>query len=411
MGKNVGKRQYDRLSALEVRAATKPGYHPDGRGLYLQVAASGSKSWIFRFTLNKKAHEMGLGSYPDVTLAKARTLATEKRLMTADGVNPIKERNKGVAVIQRQRTFAECAAEYYALHRDGWKNAKHASQWMNTLVTYAYPVFGDASVSDVTKFDILTVLDPIWASKQATASRVKQRIHAVLDWAAAKDYRTGHDAGMWDQIGRSLPKVKDTTTHFASCPYSEIATTLRMVKGSGCDGNVKLALEFIVLTAARTGEVRLAQWSEIDFTDMKRVIPGSRMKSGKEHRVPLSPRALDILTAQRNNGSDLIFPNPKGKPYSDMTFTVALRRLKYQFTVHGFRSTFRDWAAEQTSYPHAVCEAALAHATKDKTEAAYFRSDLFDKRRELMNDWALFCNTEVTGVVTTMKANILAIAA
>lgn len=393
MGRDVGRRESDKLSALGVKKEKTPGYHADGRGLYLQVSASGSKSWILRYTLNKKSREMGLGSYPDVTLAQARTDATAHRLLLKDGIDPLTVRRSKQMSMQQQRTFVECAQEYYETHKDGWKNAKHASQWTNTLATYAYPIFGDKGISDINKADILAALTPIWATKQATASRVKQRIHAVLDWAAAKDYRQGHDSGIWDQIARSLPKVRDARGHFASCLYRDIHTTIEAVKTSGCDDNVKLALEFIILTAARTGEVRAAQWSEIDFVDQRRIIPGDRMKSGKEHRVPLSPRALAILKLQQGNGSDLIFPNKKGKQYSDMTFTTALRRLGLEFTVHGFRSTFRDWAAEQTSYPHAVCEAALAHATKDKTEAAYFRSDLFDKRRELMNDWATFCAT------------------
>lgn len=336
---------------------------------------------------------MGLGSYPDVTLAQARIDATTQRLLLKEGIDPLEARRSRQLSMQQQRTFEQCAQEYHETHKDGWKNKKHASQWTNTLATYAYPFFGTKGVSDINKADILAALTPIWASKQATASRVKQRIHAVLDWAAAKDYRHGHDSGIWDQITRSLPKVRDNSSHFASCPYRDVHATIETLKASGCDDTVKLALEFIILTAARTGEVRLAQWTEIDFIDARRIIPGERMKSGKEHRVPLSQRAVEILRLQQGNGSDLIFPNKKGKPYSDMTFTAALRRLNMEFTVHGFRSTFRDWAAEQTSHPHAVCEAALAHTSRDKTEAAYFRSDLFERRRDLMNDWATFCAT------------------
>lgn len=389
----MGRRELERLSALTVKKVSEVGYHPDGGGLYLQVSPTGSKSWIYRFTLNKKERQMGLGSYPDVTLAKARELATASRLLAKSGVDPIAARDNQRAVAQSQRTFAECADEYHRTHQHTWKNAKHASQWTNTLQTYAYPFFGDKAVSDVSKADILDALTPIWTTKSATAARVKQRIHAVLDWAAAKDYRHNHDAGIWNQIARALPATRGTRGNFAACPYKDVAATIAAVRTSGSDDSAKLALEFIVLTAARTGEVRLAEWSEIDFDEKRRIIPGERMKSGNEHRVPLSPRALEILQAQKGKHPKLIFPNAKGKPYSDMTFTATLRRLKYDFTVHGFRSTFRDWAAEQTSYPHAVCEAALAHAMKDKTEAAYFRSDLFEKRRELMNDWAAYCTT------------------
>jgi integrase len=383
----------DRMSAVTVRKLTEAGYHPDGGGLYLQISATGSKSWIYRYTLNKKAREMGLGSYPDISLAKARELASTNRLLAKSGTDPIMARQSQRIAHQHQRTFAECAVEYYETHKHTWKNTKHASQWTNTLQTYAYPFFGTKLVSDVAKADILAALTPIWTTKAATASRVKQRIHAVLDWAAAKDYRQNHDAGIWAQIARALPASKATKGNFAACPYKDVASTVSAIRMSGSDDAVKLALEFIILTAARTGEVRLAEWSEIDFEEKRRIIPGARMKSGKEHRVPLSPRALEILEAQRGQHPKLIFPNTKGKAYSDMVFTAALRRLGYEFTVHGFRSSFRDWAAEQTSHPHAVCEAALAHTQKDKTEAAYFRSDLFDKRRELMNDWALYCTT------------------
>ncbi|WBS04652.1 tyrosine-type recombinase/integrase [Pseudoduganella sp. SL102] len=390
----MGKRQVERLSAVAVKKATTVGYLPDGGGLYLQISPTGSKSWIYRFTLNKKERQMGLGSYPDVPLAKARELATASRLLAKSGIDPITARDNERNALQQQRTFAECAEEYHQIHQHTWRNEKHASQWTNTLKTYAYPIFGTKAVSDVSKADILAALTPIWTTKSATAARVKQRIHAVLDWAAAKDYRHNHDAGIWAQITRALPAGRGNRGNFAACAYKDVASTLSAIRTSGSDDSAKLALEFIVLTGARTGEVRLAEWSEIDFDGKRRIIPGERMKSGNEHRVPLSPRALEILEAQRGKHPKLIFPNNKGKPYSDMAFTATLRRLGYEFTVHGFRSSFRDWAAEQTSYPHAVCEAALAHTMKDKTEAAYFRSDLFDKRRELMNDWAVYCTEE-----------------
>lgn len=389
----MGKRELERLSALAVKKATLAGYHADGGGLYLQVSPTGSKSWIYRFTLNKKEREMGLGSYPDVPLAKARELATASRLLAKSGIDPIVARDSQRAALQHQRTFAECAAEYHQTHQHTWKNEKHASQWTNTLQTYAYPVFGSKAVSDVSKADILAALTPIWTTKAPTAARVKQRIHAVLDWAAAKDYRRNHDAGIWSQIARALPAARGNRGNFAACPYKDVASTIAAAHLTGSEDSAKLALEFIVLTAARTGEVRLAEWSEIDFEEKRRIIPGERMKSGNEHRVPLSPQAMAILEAQKGKHPKLIFPNSKGKPYSDMAFTAILRRLGHEFTVHGFRSSFRDWAAEQTSYPHAVCEAALAHVQKDKTEAAYFRSDLFNKRRELMNDWATYCTT------------------
>lgn len=396
----MGKKVRMRLSAVEVNAKTEPGYYADGEGLYLQVSASGGKSWIFRFMLNKRAREMGLGSIGTYTLKEAREKARIYRQMLDQGIDPIEhrkaERLKHAMSTATRRTFEECAHEYHKLHAGGWKNAKHAGQWVNTLTTYAFPVFGKRDVSSVTKADVLRVLEPIWATKPETASRVRQRIRAVLDWAAARDYRQGHDPHIWDQVSRSLPKTKDIkkSKHHAACPYAGVYGAIQSVRTSNASNTVKNAFEFIVLTAARSGEVRGAAWSEIDFDEKRWIIPGERMKAGREHRVPLSPRALAILEAQRGSTTDLVFANDKGKPYSDMTFTMALRRLGHDYTVHGFRSTFRDWCAEQTSYPREVCEAALAHVTKDATEAAYFRSDLFEKRRQLMNTWATFCEAE-----------------
>jgi integrase len=281
------------------------------------------------------------------------------------------------------------------LHEKSWKNGKHTAQWINTLTAYAFPIFGAKDVSDVSKADIMRALEPIWATKTETASRVRQRIRAVLDWAAARDYRTGHDPHIWDQISRSLPQSKDIkkSTHFAACPYTSAYDTLQAIKQSAASVSTKLAIEFIVLTATRSGEVRGARWAEIDFEGKRWIIPAERMKAAREHRVPLSPRAMEILEARRAvaGESELIFASDKNKAYSDMTFTMLLRRMGFEFTIHGFRSTFRDWSAEQTAFPREVCEAALAHVTKDATEAAYFRSDLFEKRRQLMDAWAAYC--------------------
>ncbi|WP_229207718.1 MULTISPECIES: site-specific integrase [unclassified Duganella] len=395
------------MTAVAVNAKKTRGYYADGNGLYLQVGKphevdgkqkAGSKSWVFRYTLHGKAREMGLGSITTYSLAEAREQARKCRQQLDAGVDPIEHRANEriqlrVATAQR-RTFAECAAEYHKLHADGWKNTKHADQWINTLKTYAYPIFGDRDVSDVSKADVLRSLEPIWATKAETASRVRQRIRAVLDWAAARDYRKNHDPHLWDQIGRALPKTKDIkkSTHFAACPYPKIAATIASISSASVGAGVKAAMEFIILTACRSGEARGATWAEIDFENQRWVIPAERMKASKEHRVPLSPRALKLLKGQERLHDELVFPNDKGRQYSDMTFTMALRRLGHEFTVHGFRSTFRDWAAEQTAYPREVCEAALAHVSgKDATEAAYFRSDLFEKRRQLMADWATYC--------------------
>jgi len=390
-----------RISAVGIKHLKEPGYYADGDGLYLQVSPAGTKSWIFRFMLNKRAREMGLGSLSTFTLAEARERVRKYRQMLADGIDPIEqrqaERNKNIVENTQRRTFEQCAQEYYELHMGSWKSGKHTDQWMNTLTNYAFPIFGKKDVSSVSKADVLLAIEPIWATKTETASRVRQRIRAVLEWATARDYRRGHDPNMWDQISRSLPKSKDIkkTKHFAACPYSAVYDAIQSIKTSPAGDTVKLAFEFIILTAARSGEVRGAKWSEIDLENKRWTIPGERMKSAKEHRVPLSPRAMEILEAMRGRDSDLVFPSDKNKPYSDMAFTMLLRRLGHEFTVHGFRSTFRDWSAEQTAFPREVCEAALAHTSgKDATEAAYFRSDLFEKRRQLMDAWAMYCGTE-----------------
>jgi integrase len=398
----VGKRETNVLTPVAVKNKNKSGYYGDGNGLYLQVTASGAKSWIFRFKLNKRQREMGLGSIGERTLAEARIKVKEYRDLLDKGIDPIdhrqQERQQNAQARAQRRTFEECAREYHKLHASGWKNAKHADQWINTLTTYSIPAFGNKDVSSITKADIITVLEPIWLSKAETASRVRQRIRAVLDWAAARDYRVGHDPHMWDQIAKALPKTKDVKkeTHFAACPYAEINATIKAIRESTASHKVKLAAEFIVLNASRSGEVRFAKWAEIDFNGERWIIPKERMKSGREHRVPLSWRSKEILAELwRDADKDgFIFANDKGNPYSDMTFTQLLRRLGFSFTVHGFRSSFRDWCAEQTAYPREICEAALAHSNKDEVEAAYFRSDLFEKRRQLMEAWATYCATE-----------------
>lgn len=389
-----------RLSAVGVNAKKTPGYYADGDGLYLQVTASGAKSWVLRFMLNKRAREMGLGSTSDYSLAEARERAKKYRQLLDEGIDPIEhrkaEREKNLMATAQRKTFEECAYDYHRLHANGWKNVKHADQWINTLTTYAFPEFGKKDVSSVNKADVLRVLEPIWTTKTETASRVRQRIRAVLDWAAARDYRRGHDPHIWDQITQSLPKTKDIkkSEHFAACPHTEVYGALQSIRNSAAGDSVRAAFEFIILTAVRSGEVRGAKWSEINFENKKWVIPAERMKAGKEHEIPLSPRAIEILKAQVGKHAELVFPSEKGKPFSDMTFSMLLRRLGHEFTVHGFRSTFRDWAGETTAFPREVIEHALAHQLKDKSEAAYARGTLFDKRRQLMEAWATYCATE-----------------
>jgi len=393
VGRIVGKS--NQLTAVSVNAKKVPGYYLDGNGLYLRVASGGSKSWLFRFMLHGKAREMGLGSLATFSLSEARERARECRQLLADGIDPINHRASKVASLKvesaNRKTFEQCANEYIASHSAAWRNAKHAQQWPSTLKLYAYPIFGSKDISDVAKADILAAVEPIWSSKTETASRVLQRVRTVIEWSVARDFRKNHDATLWDQIKRALPKKEkvQVRTHFASCPYANAAEAVKSILSAIAEPTLKNALLFTILNAARSGEVRGATSAEIDKRDWKWVIPGDRMKSGKEHRVPLSSQSIAILKEQDSVG--LIFGNMKGKPYSDMAMTMLLRRLGHEFTVHGFRSTFRDWAAEQTSFPSEVAEAALAHSLKDKTEAAYFRSDLFEKRRQLMQAWADYC--------------------
>jgi integrase len=404
-GEIMGSRRANLLTAVAVNAKKDPGYYPDGNGLYLQVAALGSKSWVLRFSLNKKAREMGLGSIVDRTLSDAREQARKYRLQLAEGIDPIEarkaQRQANLLATMARKTFQECALEYHKLHASSWRNAKHADQWINTLTTYVFPVFGNKDVSSISKSEILQALEPIWHSKTETASRVKQRIRAVLVGAAARDYWAGHDPRLWDQVDRSLPKAKaiKKVSHFAACPYVSALTTLLTIRKSAATDTVKDAFEFTVLTAVRSGEARGAKWDEIDFDGRRWIIPAERMKGNREHRVPLSGPAMKILERRCHLPSDspLIFVSDRQKPLSDMVFTMLLRREGFDYTMHGFRSTFRDWSAEQTSFPREVCEAALAHTNKDATEAAYFRSDLFEKRRELMEAWASHCSISSSG--------------
>lgn len=406
----MGKHRRQALTVLGVNMKKVPGYYADSDGLYLRVAPGGSKTWTFFFTIHGRRREMGLGSVVDKSLAVVREDVHQYRLLLLDGVDPIdqraKQRKLAVAAIRKVRTFRECAAEYHAMHSSGWRNRKHGSQWIDSLVTHAFPVLGDKDVNDIGKSDILAVLEPIWLVHHPTAARVRQRIRVVLDWASARDFRTTQDPHLWDQITRSLPRTKDVRKprHFAACPYDQVSAFIQTIRVCGASPCVKQAMELTILTAARTGMVRLAIWEEFDLEKGRWTIPAARMKAGVEHRVPLSPRALEILhervrirTDKGAQPTDLVFPTRSGKAHSDMAFTMQLRRLGMNFTMHGFRSTFRDWAAEQTSFPAEVCEAALAHSLKDATEAAYFRSDLFEKRRELMVAWAEYCRSVQLG--------------
>ncbi|MDE1947406.1 MAG: integrase arm-type DNA-binding domain-containing protein [Burkholderiales bacterium] len=386
------------LDALEVKGKTAPGLHFVGvvPGLALQVTATGARSWTLRIVIAGKRRDMGLGNYPEVTLATAREKARAARELVRQGVDPIERQQAAASALRASMvealTFKECAAAYMKAHRAGWKNARHAQQWANTLAQHAYPVIGELLVRDVKLSHVMAVLEPIWTTTNETAVRLRGRIELVLDWAAARGLRDGLNPARWrGHLDKLLPKPSkvNQAEHHAALPVGDIGAFMAQLRAA--QGMGARALEFVILTAARSGEVRGATWPEIDRDAKVWTVPAERMKAGKEHRVPLTAEALALLDAlPRMPGTDLVFPAPRGGVLSDMTLTAVLRRLDVPAVPHGFRSTFRDWAAERTNYPRDVAEMALAHAIGDKVEAAYRRGDLFQKRRLMMADWAKF---------------------
>lgn len=389
-------RKINRLTAKFVEKENRPGYYCDGGGLYLQVSPAITRSWIFRYTRNGKSREMGLGSARDVSLATARVKSGERRQQLADGVDPIEARISRIASEALTKanalTFAACAEKYIAANKAGWTNPKHVAQWQNTLDTYAAPVMGKLPVQAIDTALVLRVLEPIWSEKAETAVRVRGRIERILDWARVMGYRTGENPARWrGHLDKILPAAlnRKSLEHHAALPYTEIAVFLSELRQQ--EGNAARALEFLILDAARTNEVIGATPEEIDYSKGVWTIPAERMKGGKEHRVPLSARAIQIAKAQPE-GAFVFGGRDEGKPLSNMAMLELLRRMgREDLTVHGFRSTFRDWASECTTYPREVCEMALAHTIGDKVEAAYRRGDLFEKRRKLMLDWAKYC--------------------
>lgn len=402
MAHNMG-----RLSALNVSRLKQFGLHSDGGGLYLRVSKASTKSWVFRFMLNGKAREMGLGAYPDTDLAAARAKAADCRRSLAEGIDPIEVRKAKVAEVAlleaRKQTFRECADAYIAAHAPSWRNAKHKAQWPSTLQTYVYPVFGDLPVQDIDVGLVLKVLEPIWHDKTETARRVRSRIECVLDWATARKYRQGDNPARWRGHLENLlakPTRIAKVQHHAALPYAEIGGFMAALKAM--EGIAPLALQFTILTAARTSEALGAIWSEFDLGNAVWTVPSDRIKAGREHRVPLSAAALKILHGmaklrESDGGAAFVFPSRKrGVSLSNMALLAVLKRMqRTDLTAHGFRSTFRDWCAEQTNYPREVAEAALAHAVGDKVEAAYRRGDLFEKRRQLMEAWGRYCATPI----------------
>ena len=392
-------RDSNRLTAVAVVRKKKLGRYGDGRGLWLQVSPSGTKSWLFRYMRNGKARQMGLGAVHTVTLAEARETAGDCRKLLLAGLDPIEarraERMQSRVEAARGTTFKDCGERYIVAHEAGWKNAKHRNQWKSTLATYAYPVLGELSVAAIDTALVLKVIEPIWTVKPETAARVRGRIEAVLDWATAREYRQGDNPARWrghmDKLLPARSKVA-RVRHHAALPYGELPVFMAALRKQ--DGVSPRALEFAILTAARTGETVGARWAEIDANTAVWNVPAERMKGEREHRVPLSARTLEILESLPREGeAEFVFPGGRAEsPLSNMALLGVLRRMgRGDVTTHGFRSTFRDWAAEQTAYPREVCEAALAHALKDKTEAAYRRGDLFEKRRRLMADWSKYC--------------------
>ncbi len=398
-----------RMTASMVARSKEPGLYSDGGGLYLQVTTgvdgTPRRSWVFRYrTIAGKAREMGLGSALDVSLADARQAADLARKRVRRGGGPIADRRadkvRAIAEAARAMTFRQCAEAYIEAHADGWKNPKHRQQWSRTLETYAYPVFGSVAVVDVDVAMVTKVLDPIWSTKTETASRVRGRIESVLDWAAVRGYRKGENPARWrGHLQKALParsKIQKVR-HHSALPYAEIPRFITQLRRS--ESVSARALEFLILTATRTGEAVGARWCEIDLSNAIWTIPFERMKAAREHRVPLSPQAVAILTDLRLLASEVwVFPGLKGRALSNMAMLQQLTRTmkRSDLTVHGFRSTFRDWAAEETNYAREVAEAALAHVVGDKVEAAYRRGDLFEKRRGLMRDWGSYCEGNET---------------
>lgn len=400
------------LGPLAVQRLTSPGFHSVGgvSGLGLYVTRTGGRSWVLRYNVDKKRREMGLGPYPDVTLANAREKARAERAKLDEGHDPLQlreaQRRTNAAARAVAMTFEAASSKLMTALKVGWKNEKHAQQWVNTLKTYAYPVLGPLDVRDIGLPHVLQVLEPIWTIKNETATRVRSRIEQVLDWCTVHGYREGLNPARWrghlDKILAKPSKVAKVVHHpaLAVDQIGEFMARLAVQPGVGAR-----ALQFAILTAARSGEVRGATWGEFDLDDAMWVIPASRMKAGREHRVPLSPAAIALVKASPQiAGSEFVFTAPRGGALSDMTLSAVLRRMKVAAVPHGFRSTFRDWAAERTSYPGEMAEMALAHVISDKVEAAYRRGDMLNKRRRMMTEWAEFCSiNEPKGAVIPLN--------
>jgi integrase len=408
-------RAIGRLTALKVEKVKEPGMYADGGGLYLRVTPEGARNWVLRYMLDRRPRWMGLGPLALYGLQEARAKALDARRKRHEGIDPIEARR---AERTRQRldaakavTFKQCAEAYINAHRAGWRNGKHAGQWSATLSTYTYPIIGALPVQAVDTGLVLKVLEPIWTAKPETAGRVRGRLESILDYAKVRGERDGENPARWrGHLDKLLPahsKVRQVE-HHAALPYAELPAFLGNLREQ--EGVAARALEFLILTAARTGEVIGARWSEIDLLEKTWTAPASRMKAHREHRVPLSARALAILQDMRelrggNDPDAFVFPGGKaGKPLSNMAFLMLLRRMgRGDLTAHGFRATFKTWASERTSFQNEIVEASLAHAIGGKVEQAYRRGDLFDKRRKLMDAWAAYSAAPAAGKVVGFR--------
>jgi integrase len=393
-------KKVNELSAVEIRRLSKPGRYAVGgvAGLLLSIKETGAKSWVLRTMVGGKRRNIGLGGFPDVSIAVAREKARQMKEKIAEGVDPVVERQarkaRMISAQAKKLTFAEAARLYHEKKVLELRNEKHKKDWISSLERHAMPIIGAIPVSDIEFTHILKILDPIWAEKTETATRVRQRLEAVLTWATVSGYRSGENPARWrGHLEAVLPKPSKlkSESHFPALPWQEIGAfmaDLRKRNGSG-----PRCLEFIILTAVRSGEARLATWNEIDFKSGIWTIPAERMKARKEHRVPLCDDALSLLNnLPRLEGSDYVFPGANGGPLSDMTVSMVCRRMKINAVPHGFRSTFRDWAAENTNFPREVAEMALAHTIDSSVEAAYRRGDLLEKRKRLMDSWSDYCS-------------------
>lgn len=401
MGRNMGSRQLNRLTARSVATKQQPGLYCDGGGLYLQISPAGSKAWIFRYRspVTGKLRDMGLGACHAVGMVDARAKAGTQRSLILSGLDPIavrdEESRKRALDAAKAISFTQCATAYIESHKPGWRNEKHGEQWTNTIATYCAPVIGALPVQDVDTGLVLKILEPIWSTKAETASRLRGRIENILDWAKARGYRNGENPARWrGHLNQLLPALatKSRVEHHKAMPFAEVGSFVSELRN--LKGNAARCLEFTILTAARTNEATQAMPEEFDLHAATWTIPAGRMKAKKEHRVPLSPRAVAIVKEMLDKKGECIFPGGKAghlkEPICNMVMLKLLERMKVPFTVHGFRSSFRDWAAERTAFPHEVCEMALAHTISNAAEAAYRRGDLFEKRRKLMEAWAEF---------------------